>query len=67
MSKPESTREYMVMPMNLAQAIVNYLEQRPHREVRALIDNIVACNPRPRSVSRSSEQDPPVEEPAEVQ
>ena len=32
----------LIITQELAQAIVNYLGQRPHNEVRALIDAILA-------------------------
>ena len=31
--------------LELLQSIVNYLENKPHREVRALIDEIAKCKP----------------------
>ena len=34
------------MPVSLVQAVLNYLETRPHKEVRQLIDGILACNPK---------------------
>ena len=34
------------MPVSLVQAGLNYLETRPHKEVRQLIDGILACNPK---------------------
>lgn len=44
---PQSTDTHIVLPRDLAQRIINYLETRPHREVRGLIDGVLSCNPRP--------------------
>ena len=33
------------IPVALAQAIASYLEERPHREVRSLIDGLLGLRP----------------------
>lgn len=45
---PESTDAYMVIPTPVVQGLLNYLDTRPHREVRALIDAVLQCNPKPK-------------------
>ena len=46
-SMPPSTKDYLVVPTQVAQAMVNYLETKPFREVHQLIRAIIACNPKP--------------------
>jgi len=47
------------VPAALMQEIVNYLQERPHKEVRALIDGILACNPRPKPPAAAADAPPP--------
>lgn len=41
----KKTPPEITLPVSLVQQIVNYLQERPHREVRRLIDGVLQHNP----------------------
>lgn len=57
----------MLIPTDTVQAVVNYLEDRPHKEVRALIDSLLACNGRKLKPEPEAEAQPePEPQPREM-
>ena len=51
----EPTKQNLIVPAELAQAILNYLQTRPFNEVHELITVLVRCQLQPAAVSPPAE------------
>jgi len=52
----EPTKQNLIVPAELAQAILNYLQTRPFNEVHELITMLVRCQLQPAAVSPPAEK-----------